>query len=121
MSRFLFLSLLVFVALTGSAQAGTFCVGTVGTAPQCAYEDVASCVRAAASAFSSCIINPDAVVNYWGGQRYCVIDSSRTAQCIYYDRSQCNREASLRSGICIDNASKPDDTDPYLYDNRVQR
>ncbi len=112
---------LVLIALSVPARAGTFCVATVGSPSQCLYEDARACIKASSPPYSNCILNPDTPIAFWGTQRYCTVDSARTAECLYADRGQCNAAASQRRAICIDNAAKAEDIDPYLYDNRVQR
>lgn len=102
------------------AQAATFCVAGVGMQPQCFYDDVTSCRRAATPPSTACIVNPEASLSYYGGSRYCTLNAERIASCIYTDRGQCNRDADNGAGICIDREEMADDLNPFRYDNRVQ-
>lgn len=103
----------------GVATAGTFCIGGTGVPPQCIYDDVVSCLRAARSPLS-CLINNEAVLSYIGGSRYCTVGSERVAQCFYVDRQQCNTEATRVRRICVDSLGQTDENNPFRYDNRVQ-
>lgn len=104
--------------LAQGAQAATFCVGGPGISRQCLYEDVRLCQRAAKPPESYCTINPQAVLSYLGGSRYCVVDSSRLAQCLYTDRNQCNDVAARSASVCIERQT--DEFSPFSNDTRVQ-
>ena len=119
--RLLLVTLAVFLAIPGQqASAGTFCVAGVGMPPQCLYEDVESCERDAVSQDTSCTINPESDLMFYGSSRYCTVQADRLAQCMYADRNQCSKEASRNNAICIDRETIKDDINPFRYDNRIQ-
>jgi hypothetical protein len=89
-------------------------------APQCIYDDIKVCREAVSSRDTSCIVNPQATLNYSGGARYCRVTSYLSAECIFNDREQCRKEASLRGEICMDRVAMEDETNPYRYDERIQ-
>ena len=117
--RLLTTAFLVLVPLPVLAS-GTFCVGGVAQSPQCIYDDVTSCIRAADPPVTACLVSQTAVLGYVGGGRYCTVGSERMAQCLYVDRSQCNAEAIRSGNICIDRNAVADETNPFRYDTRVQ-
>lgn len=110
----------IFMLLTFPAQAAPFCLAGVGMPPQCIYDDIKVCVEAINSRDLHCTANPEAVLSYSGGSRYCRVTSYLSAECIFNDRLQCRREASMRGDICIDRTAMGDDTNPYRYDERIQ-
>jgi hypothetical protein len=119
---FLFAGIVTMACLSapGSARASTFCVAGAAMPPQCLYEDVRGCVKAAAPPNTFCTINPEVGLIYYGSQRYCTVQSDRLAQCMFVDRSQCNQEAYRNGAICIDREEIKDDLNPFRYDQRIQ-
>jgi len=111
---------LALFAMSGAANAATFCLVGQGINPQCLYEDVSSC-SAASTSNTYCDVNPEVRIMYYGSQTYCVIGSNRLAQCMYVDRSQCNSDAIKSGSICIVRTPDEQDTNPYRYDNRIQK
>jgi hypothetical protein len=80
-------------------MAGDYCIGGIGLPLQCIYDDVESCARAAEPPSTACILNSEARVHITGQSEYCVIHSGGVGECVYVDR----------------------ESDPYIYDTRIQR
>ncbi len=122
MQRRIIISLFITAMLSVASlpvQAASFCIAGAGLSPQCFYDDMNQCIRAAESPATACIVNPDTNLNYSGGANYCVVTSGLTALCMYVDRAQCEDEAMRNRGICISRADMDDDTDPFRYDPRI--
>ena len=116
----LFLGIILSAAYTPSAQAGNFCIGGAGLPLQCIYDDVETCARAAEPPTTSCVLNPEAKLHIYGQSDYCLIHSGGIGECLYVDRGQCNDDAERAKGICINRTTVGRESDPYIYDPRVQ-
>lgn len=117
----IFLGLVFFLGISPwKAEAAQFCVGGAGISEQCLYDDAAQCLKATDPPNTYCTVNADAVLNYSGSSRYCVVSSLNTAECLYTDRTQCNNESAARRGICIDRVVMKDKNNPYRFDPRIQ-
>ncbi len=113
------IALFFLMGISSAAHASPFCIAGMGMPPQCIYDDIQVC-RQAASANTSCVANPETLLNYSGGARYCTVTSHLSAQCIFNDRAQCRKEASLRKEICIDRMDVTNVNNPYRFDSRIQ-
>lgn len=111
---------IMFIMLSATAQAAPFCIAGMGMPLQCIYDDIKVCRMAISSPQHNCIANPDAVLSYSGGARYCRVTSYLSAECIFTDRAQCRKEASLHDNICLDRMSMKDENNPYRFDDRIQ-
>lgn len=107
-----------------SSMAGTFCVVGTGMPPQCHYDDAASCARAVTGFDSSCTINPELELMYYGSQPYCAVTADRVAQCLYDDRGACIRASGNGQSVCISRRAQlkeiDNDANPFRYDTRIQ-
>lgn len=103
------------------AYAGAFCLAGPALAPQCFYDDVQTCSKAAEPPSTSCVINPESYFAYTGSSKYCVVYSPGVAECFYIDRSQCNSTAEKAKGLCVDREDISQSSDPFKYDPRLQR
>ncbi len=106
---------------SNTAMARNYCIAGAGLTPICIYDDVESCAKAAEPPSTACIINPEARINMSGNGEYCVIHSGNIGECLYIDRGQCNDYAARAKGICVDRSTIGRESDPYLYDPRLQR
>lgn len=111
----------VFLSIPTQVFARNYCIAGAGLQPICIYDDVESCAKAAEPPSTACIINSEAVINMRGNGEYCLIHSGNIGECLYMDRGQCNDDAARAKGICVDRSTIGRESDPYLYDPRVQR
>jgi hypothetical protein len=110
---------LIFTLTPALVNAGTFCVAGPGLTPQCLYEDITTCQRAATSSAQGCVVNPQAALHLSGQQPYCVVNAQRVGLCNYTDRSQCSAEAARAGSICTERIIAGE-ANPYRYDLRLQ-
>ena len=120
MMRLMILMVLMVASVPLPALAATFCIGGVGMPLQCLYDDVEGCRRAEEPPNTFCAVNPDAVLSYYGGARYCTVSAFLQAECLYIDRAQCHSEALRRKMVCVDRETRLDEMNPYRFDNRIQ-
>lgn len=113
------LTALFLVLGAGSASAGAFCVTGIAIPPQCYYDDVASCKGAASPPNSYCAVNPQERLFFSGSSRYCAVQSNRVAQCVFSDAVQCYDASFQDPSVCLDREERPDDINPFRYDQRV--
>jgi hypothetical protein len=115
------LLMLVFLMLGGSAsRAASFCVVGLAIPPQCLYEDISSCMGSSSPPNTFCGVNPETRLYYYGSSRYCAVQSNHVAQCIFNDISQCYEAVFQERTVCLDREQRPDDINPYRYDQRLK-
>lgn len=110
----------IFLASAGTARAASFCVAGMSTPPQCLYEDITSCERAADPPNTFCEVNATTRLYYYGSGRYCAVQSNRIAQCLFNDPSQCYEAVFQDKSVCVDREASKDNIDPYRYDQRLK-
>lgn len=104
--------------LPGAVIAAPFCLTIQGIAPQCIYDDPASCKQRAAQLSGICTVNVDEVTSHTGAEKFCSVDATRIPQCIYADRTGCDNVQQAGS-ICVYNTfqqNKDDVADPFAAD-----
>lgn len=105
---------------TSQASAASFCLAGPGLSPQCIYDDVGTCKRAARPPSTDCFANEEVKLMQHGNAEYCLVTSQRVAECIYSDRGQCNAQALKQNAVCKSNTDNDIKENPYRYDTRVQ-